>query len=113
MSQITTHVLDTAKGHPAAGIPISLFHLDKGNWIEISQGVTNQDGRIADLLADGITLAAGRYRMRFMLEGYFSSQDQPSFYPQVDIECNLSGAGDHYHIPLLISPFGYTTYRGS
>lgn len=82
MSQITTHVLDTAKGHPAAGIPISLFHLDKGNWIEISQGVTNQDGRIADLLADGITLAAGRYRMRLCWRAISAHRISPPFTPR-------------------------------
>lgn len=113
MSQITTHVLNTATGFPAVGIPIHLYHLDAGQWIEIGQGVTNEDGRISDLLAKEAVLAAGRYRIRFYLEPYFSAQHSPVFYPQVDIECNLSGAGDHYHIPLLISPFGYTTYRGS
>lgn len=113
MSQITTHVLDTSRGLPAAGIPIVLSHWQAAAWVEIASGITNADGRVSDLLPASQRLSEGRYRLRFSLDGYFIEHQQSVFYPQVDIECNLSGEGEHYHIPLLLSPFGYSTYRGS
>jgi len=113
MSQITTHVLDTSKGRPAAGISIELFcHMDN-NWSSLAQGTTNTDGRIAGLLDDDVTLEAGIYRMHFNTGDYFKNKAEKAFYPYVEIVFELEGDGSHYHIPLLLSAYGYSTYRGS
>jgi 5-hydroxyisourate hydrolase len=113
MSQITTHVLDTALGRPAAGIAVELAVADNGQWRPLGSGTTNEDGRIGDLLASGQVLEAGRYRMRFELEPYLIRTTGQAFYPRADIEFAVAPGGEHYHIPLLLSPFGYSTYRGS
>lgn len=113
MSQITTHVLDTTRGKPAANVPICLYHLDGDKWAVLACGVTNSDGRIADLLCDSVTLAQGTYRMHFDTKSYFSALGEQGFYPFVDVVFELSAGGEHYHIPLLLSAFGYSTYRGS
>lgn len=113
MSQITTHVLDTARGLPAEGIAAQLSQFGDAGWKALACGVTNADGRIVGLLPDDLVLAAGRYRMSFELEAYLAAHEQPLFYPRADIEFIIDGDGQHYHIPLLLSPFGYSTYRGS
>lgn len=113
MSQITTHILDTAKGAPAQGVSLELAVMRDGEWSALASGVTNADGRVSDLLPMGKVLPAGRYRMRFELENYFEREGKPLFYPRADIEFMVSPDGEHYHIPLLLSPFGYSTYRGS
>ncbi|MFI5090718.1 MAG: hydroxyisourate hydrolase [Terriglobales bacterium] len=112
MSAITTHVLDTSTGRPAAGVPVRLEKQAGGGWQSAGQGVTNQDGRIADLLA-GAKLAPGTYRLTFDTTTYFSARKQPSFYPQVQVMFTVGDAAQNYHVPLLLSPFGYSTYRGS
>jgi len=113
MSQITTHVLDTSSGLPAAGIKISLQKPGSENiWVDINSGMTNEDGRIADLLAGDEILAPGTYRMYFGTQHYFEKNNSESFYPYVSIVFEIKDES-HYHIPLLLSPFGYTTYRGS
>ncbi|QDS97104.1 hydroxyisourate hydrolase [Adhaeretor mobilis] len=112
MSPITTHVLDISLGKPAAGIVAILLQDDKGHETELARGTTNADGRIADLLPEG-EAAAGVYRLRFEVADYFKQQDTPSFYPHVDIAFEVTNGGGHYHVPLLLSPFGYSTYRGS
>lgn len=111
-SPITTHVLDTASGSPAAGLAIELSRREAGSWRSLAAGVTNEDGRITDLLAPG-TLTAGEYRMVFATEDYLKASGRPVFYPSVAIEFRITAASEHYHIPLLLSPFGYSTYRGS
>ena len=108
-SPITTHVLDTALGRPAAGVAIRLLRLDGS---ELASGVTNDDGRIADLLAPG-ALEAGTYRMTFATGPYFEATGRPAFYPEVAVVFTIVEPREHYHIPLLLSPFGYSTYRGS
>jgi 5-hydroxyisourate hydrolase len=112
MSAITTHVLDTSTGRPAAGVPVTLEKQAGGGWQSAGQGVTNQDGRITDLLG-GAKLAAGTYRLTFDTATYFRANQQSSFYPQVQVMFTVSDAGQHCHVPLLLSPFGYSTYRGS
>ena len=113
MSQITTHVLDTAQGKPAAGIEIRLESLSPDNtWLELAKGITNADGRIPDLLDDDVRLEPGQYRMVFEVASYFSAQQVKYFYPYVSVSFILDSA-NHYHISLLISPFSYSTYRGS
>ena len=112
-SPITTHVLDTSRGHPAAGISVKLERLSgTSNWQAIAEGKTNSDGRITDLLPSG-SLVVGRYRLIFAVAEYFAANGVTSFYPQVSVEFQVSAQLEHYHVPLLLSPFGYSTYRGS
>jgi len=113
MSQITTHILDTTRGMPAQDVPITLYQEVGGEWQELASGETNDDGRIVGLLADSIVLPAGNYRMHFDTATYFKNNEEQGFYPYVDIVFTLSGDGSHYHIPLLLTAFGYSTYRGS
>ena len=112
MSQITTHILDTTKGCPAAGVHIMLFEQQHNDWAEVAKGITNLDGRIADLLSKDTTLKPGIYKMKFAVKEYFEGLSVHTFYPFVEIVFEVAGP-EHYHIPLLISPFGYSTYRGS
>lgn len=113
MSQITTHILDTTRGKPAVGVPITLFIHINDEWKEMSTGVTNDDGRISDLLSETMVLEAGTYRMHFDTKSYFDANDEQGFYPFVDIVFNVDNSGSHYHIPLLLTAYGYSTYRGS
>ena len=112
MSQLTTHVLDTTKGKPAAGVHIVLFHHQKEEWIEITKGITNNDGRIPDLLMKGVVMELGTYKLRFEIQSYFTKQAIQTFYPFVEITFQVT-TEEHYHVPLLLNPFGYSTYRGS
>ncbi|MEJ7586370.1 MAG: hydroxyisourate hydrolase [Ferruginibacter sp.] len=111
MSQITTHVLDTSKGKPAWGIAISLYEQIAHEWFEIAKGVTNNEGRLLNLLQDDHELQLGIYKMSFDIKHYFDADDIVSFYPVIEIIFEITTIG-HYHVPLLISPFGYSTYRG-
>jgi len=110
-SPITTHVLDTARGRPAAGIPVSLHLQSDGAWLELARGITNEDGRITDLLRKS-KLKAGRYRLTFDTGGYLAGSGK-AFFPEVGIVFDVHDPGQHYHVPLLLSPYGYSTYRGS
>jgi len=112
MSQITTHVLDTSIGKPGEGISIELQEQKNNDWQTIAKGVTNEDGRIADLLNQDKVLKPDTYRMVFHTGNYFANNNQKAFYPIVIIHFQTTDAS-HYHIPLLLNPFGYTTYRGS
>ena len=113
MSPITTHALDTSLGRPAQGLTITLSQRDdQGAWMRLASGVTNEDGRITDLLEAG-SLQAGIYQMRFETGAYHTALGVKGFYPEASIVFEVKDAGQHYHIPLLISPFGYSTYRGS
>jgi 5-hydroxyisourate hydrolase len=112
MSQITTHILDTTLGKPAQGVSISLHQQDGAGWSKLAEGKTNADGRIPNLLDTGLTLPIGVYKMRFEVQSYFDALEVTAFYPFVEIVFNIS-SGEHYHVPLLLNPFGYSTYRGS
>jgi 5-hydroxyisourate hydrolase len=118
MSQITTHILDTAIGKPAAGVSVILFEQDSGledaqaNWREIAIGTTDKDGRVSNLLNKDAVLEDGIYKMKFETKEYFDKQSCQTFYPYVEITFRIS-TNEHYHIPLLLNPFGYSTYRGS
>lgn len=114
MSAITTHVLDTSLGRPAAGVPVVLELLTgEGNWKLIGQGSTDADGRLAGLLPPGSTLVEGTYRLRFDTAAYFRARNAQSFYPNVTVVFTVRDPGQQYHIPLLLSPYAYSTYRGS
>lgn len=112
MSQITTHILDTTRGKPATGVSIFLFQQNGDNWKQVAVGTTNNDGRIPHLLEDKMILDPGVYKMRFETKDYFDQQGIPSFYPYVEISFILNDK-EHYHVPLLLNPYGYSTYRGS
>jgi 5-hydroxyisourate hydrolase len=110
---LSTHVLDTARGRPAAGIPVILSAEGADGWKELSRGTTDADGRIAALLPANAPTAPGTtLQLRFELAAYFERSGTPAFYPHVEIVFALQDDA-HHHIPLLISPFGYSTYRGS
>lgn len=112
MSQITTHILDTSIGKPAAGVAVSLLHKENESWTQISNGKTNADGRITDLLKADIILDKGIYKLVFETKSYFTKNNIQTFYPGISIEFEIADAS-HYHVPLLLNPFGYSTYRGS
>jgi 5-hydroxyisourate hydrolase len=111
MSQITTHVLDTARGQPAAGVAVRLERVSDAGPEEIGRASTDADGRVRDIGPE--RLAAGAYRLVFAAAAYFAQQRTAAFFPEVAITFTVDGEGQHYHVPLLLSPFGYTTYRGS
>ena len=113
MSAITTHVLDTSQGRPAAGVPVTLEVEAAGGWQLVGKGTSNADGRISDLVSAEINLAAGVYRLSFDTASYFAAQGTEGFYPQVTIVVRIADPAQHYHVPLLLNPFGYSTYRGS
>ena len=115
---ITTHILDTARGVPASGIAVSLERRDDGGdrYQFLAEGVTNRDGRLTDLLpADAPPPDPGVYRLTFLLEPYWASVGSGTapFYPEVAVMFRFAAGETHYHVPLLLSPFGYSTYRGS
>jgi 5-hydroxyisourate hydrolase len=112
MSQITTHILDTTKGKPAAGVTIALFQQSENDWTELARGITNKDGRIPNLLPAETVLSLGIYKMKFFTQEYFERDNTAAFYPLVEI-CFDVATTEHYHVPLLLNPFGYATYRGS
>jgi 5-hydroxyisourate hydrolase len=112
MSQLTTHILDTTKGKPAEGVTIILFQGGNDEWTEMTRGITNSDGRIKNLLKTDDALQPGIYKMRFETKDYFDKTSTATFYPYVEIIFDIQ-TNEHYHIPLLLNPFGYSTYRGS
>jgi 5-hydroxyisourate hydrolase len=109
---ITTHVLDTARGLPASGVPIVLERATGDGWELVGHGATDADGRARDLVAQGTALSAGRYRLTFDTGAYFRGRDEAAFYPEVAVVFTVA-SDEHHHVPLLLSPFGYSTYRGS
>jgi 5-hydroxyisourate hydrolase len=113
MSTITTHVLDVSVGRPAVGVPVVLEVEEVGTgWRTLGRGETDKDGRLRDLLASG-ALVEGTYRLTFDTHAYFAEHKVEALYPQVVVVFSVLEAQQHYHIPLLLSPFGYSTYRGS
>ncbi|GGF08966.1 hydroxyisourate hydrolase [Hymenobacter cavernae] len=112
MSQLTTHILDTTRGKPAQGISIILYSQPEDTWQELARGTTNQDGRITDLLPKDELLAFGTYKLKFLTQAYFDQLGTTTFYPFVEIVFSVQ-TQEHYHVPLLLNPFGYSTYRGS
>ena len=114
MSTISTHVLDTSLGKPAAGVAVKLERVNADGGVTIAGvGTTDGDGRLRDLLPEGQTLVRGDYRLRFDTGAYFAATGRESFYPWVSVEFRVTESTGHYHVPLLVSPFGYSTYRGS
>ena len=110
MSAITTHVLDTALGRPAEGVPVRLESVSD-TTTTLATAKTNADGRVADLGPDRVP--AGTYRLVFDTASYFAATGQNAFFPEVSLTFTLSDPDQHYHVPVLLSPFAYSTYRGS
>ena len=108
MTTLSTHVLDTAMGRPAEGVHIAL----EREGIVIDSGVTDADGRVRDF-SSVAPLSRGRYRLVFSVAAYFAATGRESFYSEIVVSFQISEAAQHYHVPLLLSPFGYSTYRGS
>jgi 5-hydroxyisourate hydrolase len=112
MSGITTHVLDTSRGRPAAGVAVHLQRLQDGAWQTVGQGETDADGRARTLVPEG-GAGAGIYRLTFGTGEYFARNSVRTFYPHIEVTFEVLAGEPHYHVPLLVTPFGYTTYRGS
>jgi 5-hydroxyisourate hydrolase len=113
MSGITTHILDTSKGRPAGGVLVVLEQRDGSGHREIGRGTTDGDGRLRTLVPAGSPLAAGTYRLTFHTGAYFANEGVVGFYPEVTIAFEVRDPTQHYHVPLLLNPYGYSTYRGS
>ncbi len=110
-SHITTHVLDTVAGGPASGVAVVLLHVAPDDVTTIASGITDDDGRIGELGPE--RLEPGIYRISFATGEYFRRRGTPTFYPAVHIDFFVEPGQDHYHVPCLLSPFAYSTYRGS
>lgn len=110
---ISTHILDTAIGRPAAGVAVTLEREDNGSWSNVNRTTTDRDGRCKHLLSESQALKAGRYRIRFETATYFAPRHLTTLYPFVEITFEVTNPQEHYHIPLLLTANGYTTYRGS
>lgn len=113
MGGISTHVLDNSRGRPGSGVAVTLELKTATGWQIRGGGATNDDGRIVSLLSEEEELAKGTYRVTFDTGSYYRLKGQEGFYPQVIVVFEVAGADEHYHIPLLLNAFGYTTYRGS
>ena len=114
MSTLSTHILDTSRGRPAAGVGVKLETLNTGEgWSQLDQTQTDEDGRVKAFVLREPQLSAGTYRLVFAIGEYFKALNQTTFYPEVAVSFSIEGGSEHYHVPLLISPFGYSTYRGS
>jgi 5-hydroxyisourate hydrolase len=112
-SPVTTHVLDLSKGQPAANLNALLEIQKSAGWAELGKGATNPDGRIDNLLSPHHPLTPGNYRLTFLTGEYFAAQKINSFYPSVTVTFRVGRSDEHHHVPLLLSPYGYSTYRGS
>jgi len=108
---ISTHILDTTRGRPAAGVEVTLERAGDGGWSAIGRDSTDDDGRVKALMTE--SPAPGTYRIHFAVGAWFEAQQVDAFYPEVTIAFRVARAGEHFHVPLLLNPFGFTTYRGS
>jgi 5-hydroxyisourate hydrolase len=114
MNRISTHVLDTVRGKPAEDVPVRLERQEQsGNWLALTSARTDRDGRCGQLLSEGTSLRAGLYRLTFDTANYFAAGKIDGLYPVVEITFQVRDGDSNFHIPLLLSPNGYTTYRGS
>ena len=117
MGKLTTHVLDTANGCPAAGMEVTLYRIEGSKPVQISRVTLNHDGRADQPLLEGAAFVPGRYRLVFGVAAYFRGRgaalSEPPFLDEVPLDFGLATVGQHYHVPLLASPFAYSTYRGS
>ncbi len=110
---ISTHVLDTSLGRPAAGVRVILEYEDDGNWHRLADQVTDTDGRAPNLLPDDGPRRSGQHRLTFDVATYYASRGTETFYSTITVTFQVRSTREHHHVPLLLSPFGYSTYRGS
>lgn len=110
---LSVHVLNLQDGLPSPDLTVTLEKQQSGTWQTLNQGVTNEQGRITDLYPQGKALEKGTYRVTFKTGDWFKKHDTASFFPEVPVIFNVDGSVPHYHIPLLLSPYGFSTYRGS
>ena len=108
---ISTHILDTSRGRPAQGVAVTLEQQAGSSWSELARGTTDNDGRVKPLLAE--IPSEGTFRISFEVAPYFQKLGGDAFFPRVQIEFHVKAKGEHYHVPLLLNPFGYSTYRGT
>ncbi|MGZ3184470.1 MAG: hydroxyisourate hydrolase [Telluria sp.] len=117
MGKLSTHVLDTTQGKPGAGVVVKLFRLDGAARHLVTQATTNQDGRCDAPLLEGETMQAGKYELVFAVGDYFAAQGvalpEPRFLDRVTIAFGIASADQNYHVPLVVTPWSYATYRGS
>lgn len=113
MPEISTHILDTSRGRPATGVEVTLSQWNGDHWRTLSQATTDKNGRITDLHPGTTQGEQGLYRLQFVTEKYFSALNTEALYPWVDVVFQIKDTNEKYHIPLLLSGHGYTTYRGS
>lgn len=117
MGKLTTHVLDTMHGSPAAGMSVTLYSVEGGEMVRLQSLRLNQDGRADAPLLEGADLVSGRYRLVFGVAGYFKTRGvalpEPAFLDEVPLDFGIADPSAHYHVPLLTSPWSYSTYRGS
>ena len=109
---VSTHILNTARGRPAAGVKVVIERKELTGFTPIASAVTDEDGRVKQLLT-ATQSTAGEYRATFAVGEYFEGLSEKSFYPEVHVIFSIEAAHEHYHVPLLLSPYGYSTYRGS
>jgi 5-hydroxyisourate hydrolase len=113
MSGISTHILDTSRGLAAANVHVVLDKEIGGKWVVVSDARTDADGRVKNMLAPGTPLAAATYRLTFDTGAYWKHAGIECFHPRIEVQFAITDAAKHHHVPLLVSPFGYTTYRGT
>jgi 5-hydroxyisourate hydrolase len=111
---ITTHVLDLARGVPAAGVEVRLeIEVPGRGWVALAERTTDADGRVRDFAAPGSSFDAGRYRLTFATGAWFAARGESHFHAEIAVDFRVTDASRHHHVPLLLSPYGYSTYRGS
>ncbi|HEX5306652.1 MAG TPA: hydroxyisourate hydrolase [Dyella sp.] len=110
---LSVHVLNLQDGLPSPGMTVTLERQDQGRWISLSEGVTDSQGRIGGLYPDGQPLRHGVYRVTFKTGAWFAQRRAPTFFPEVPVIVAVDGSLPHYHVPLLLSPYGYSVYRGN
>ncbi len=113
MKRISTHILDLVLGKPAINVPVRLEKEETAGWRVLESQRTDSDGRCSQLLPDGEDLSAGEYRITFDIKSYYAAQKADAFYPLVEVRFHVREGETQFHLPLLLSPNGYTTYRGS
>jgi len=113
MSAITTHILDTSRGRPADGVRVTLEVEESSGWTTLGSGLTDADGRLRTLLPNGMRPRAAIHRLTFEVAEYFTRLATPAFFPRVQISFSVTAPAEHHHVPLLLSAYGYSTYRGS
>lgn len=113
MASLSTHILDTSIGLPAPNVRVTCCRKEGGQWLQVGEGTTDADGRVKGLHGDQMMTPGSHYQLTFFTSPYFEARDVTTFYPEVNVQFVVGSDKSHYHVPLLLNPFGYSTYRGS